>query len=71
MAPRPRAVCVQIMVHGLPFSYDTEMLRDMLKDQGTILNAHVFKDNLGRNKGYGLVCFDSAEVGGWRPSGLR
>eukprot|EP00983_Pelagomonas_calceolata_P085098 1156484-Pelagomonas_calceolata.AAC.16 len=46
------------MIHGLPFGYDTNMVKDMMKPLGGILNAHVFKDNLGRNKGYGLVCFD-------------
>ncbi len=29
---------------------------------GNILNTHVFKDQMGRGKGYGLVCFDTAEV---------
>lgn len=29
---------------------------------GHILNAHVFKDNMGRGKGYGLVCFEAPEV---------
>lgn len=59
------------MVHGLPFAYDNMMLRDMFKVCGHILNAHVFKDNLGRGKGYGLVCFDNPEVGGcvyWVPN---
>lgn len=46
------------MIHGLPFGYDTKMVKDMMKPLGNILNAHVFKDSLGRNKGYGLICFD-------------
>ncbi|GFH13946.1 uncharacterized protein HaLaN_09915 [Haematococcus lacustris] len=47
-----------IMVHGLPFAYDNMMLRDMFKSitGGNILNTH---DQLGRGKGYGLVCFDT------------
>lgn len=52
----------QLMVHGLPFAYDTPALVDLFGRCGTILNAHVFKDNLGRGKGYGLVCFDNPQV---------
>lgn len=65
------AASVQIMVHGLPFGYDTDMVKDMMKPCGGILNAHVFKDNLGRNKGYGLVCFDRyALVSNYRRTAL-
>jgi RNA recognition motif-containing protein len=54
--------CVQIVVHGIPFAYNNFTLRDMFAEFGTLLNVHVFKDELGRGKGYGLLCFSTPEV---------
>jgi hypothetical protein len=51
------------MVHGLPFAFKDPQLREFFTECGGILNSHVFKDNMGRGKGYGLVCFESPEVG--------
>ena len=52
----------QVVIHGLPFSYDTPHLRDMVKGVGHILQCSVSKDPLGRNKGWGTVLFDSADT---------
>ncbi len=61
---------LQIMVHGLPFDYDHNALRNMFSQAGPIVNVHIFKDQQSqRSKGYGLVCFAAPEVGLWqRPS---
>lgn len=49
----------QVVIHGLPFAYGTDQMREMMKSVGTVLDCRVAKDQQGRNKGWGTVLFDS------------
>lgn len=52
----------QIVVHGLPFSYESPQLRDLVKQCGQILDCEVKKDRMtGRSKGWGTVLFQAPE----------
>jgi hypothetical protein len=54
---------LQIVVHGLPFSYEGAQLRDLVKGSGPILECDVKKDRMtGRSKGWGTVLFQNAEA---------
>ncbi|GIL45933.1 hypothetical protein Vafri_3055 [Volvox africanus] len=60
--PEMRKTC-QIVVHGLPFSYEAAQLRDLVKGSGPILECEVKKDRItGRSKGWGTVLFQNAEA---------
>ncbi|GIL94577.1 hypothetical protein Vretimale_811, partial [Volvox reticuliferus] len=60
--PEMRKIC-QIVVHGLPFSYEAAQLRDLVKGSGPILECEVKKDRItGRSKGWGTVLFQNAEA---------
>uniref|UniRef100_A0A7S0YK04 RRM domain-containing protein n=1 Tax=Polytomella parva TaxID=51329 RepID=A0A7S0YK04_9CHLO len=53
----------QIVIHGLPYSYDAANLRDMVKMMGVVVDCHVHRDRMTRkSKGYGTVTFDCAEA---------
>ncbi len=59
--PRPPA-SPQIVVHGLPFSYENPQLKDMFKPLGQVLEAVVRRDPAsGRSKGYGTVLLSTPE----------
>jgi RNA recognition motif-containing protein len=52
----------QIVIHGLPFSYDNPQLKDMFRSVGNVLEALVkYEPGTGRSKGFGTVLFKSAE----------
>ena len=48
----------QLVVHGLPFSYDWVQLRDMMKASGKICKVDIKKDQSGRSKGWATVQFE-------------
>ncbi len=57
-----RFVPPQIVVHGLPFSYESPQLRDLVKQCGQILDCEVKRDRMtGRSKGWGTVLFQAPE----------
>lgn len=51
----------QVVVHGLPFSYTWQDLKDLFSAQGKVLRADIVMDRNGRSKGYGTVLFDKGE----------
>ncbi len=60
--PETRKTC-QIVVHGLPFSYESAQLRDMVKVVGPILECEVKKDRItGRSKGWATVLYQTPEA---------
>lgn len=51
----------QVVVHGLPYSYEDLQLRDMFRAIGYVVKCQVIKDQNGRSRGWGTVLFDNEE----------
>ena len=54
-------VHVQGSVHGLPFHYAWQDLKDLFKPVGGVGKADIVLDRDGRSKGWGTVIFDSED----------
>lgn len=50
---------LQVIVHGLPFHYAWQELKDLFKPVGGVGKADIVIDRDGRSKGWGTVIFDS------------
>lgn len=54
---------LQVVVHGLPWSYDTPQLMDLMKAAGHVLEAEVMREReTGRSKGWGTVLFATPDA---------
>ncbi len=52
----------KLYVGNLPFSVDTDQLRDMFSEYGTVSDAIVLTDrDTGRSRGFGFVTMNSGE----------
>lgn len=67
-APLEHACCccmvwLQVVVHGLPWSYDTPQLQDLMKAAGGVRECEVMREReTGRSKGWGCVLYDSPDA---------
>eukprot|EP01025_Chloroclados_australasicus_P003257 TRINITY_DN10756_c0_g1_i2.p5 TRINITY_DN10756_c0_g1~~TRINITY_DN10756_c0_g1_i2.p5 ORF type:complete len:218 (+),score=36.17 TRINITY_DN10756_c0_g1_i2:301-954(+) len=52
---------LQVVVHGLPWKYTWQDLKDMFSEIGTVESAEVMQDDQGRSKGYGTVRFTNTD----------
>lgn len=50
-------MCVQLIVHGLPFSFAWQELKDLFKPVGGVDKADIVVDPEGRSRGWGTVTF--------------
>lgn len=52
--------CLQVVVHGLPFAYAWQDLKDLFRPVGGVATTEIVTDrNTGRSKGWGTVIFES------------
>lgn len=52
----------QVVVHGLPYSYEDLQLRDMFKGIGFVAKCQVIRDGSGKSRGWGTVLFEREEA---------
>ena len=51
---------LQLVVHGLPFAYAWQDLKDLFRPVGGVSTTEIVTDrHSGRSKGWGTVVFDS------------
>jgi RNA recognition motif-containing protein len=60
-APRQAPEGTQLVVHGLPWRYAWQDLKDVGKQYGNVVRADVMMNQDGTSKGYGLVAFATQE----------
>ncbi|KAK2077604.1 hypothetical protein QBZ16_004449 [Prototheca wickerhamii] len=60
-APEPVSSGLQIVVHGLPFAYTWQDLKDLFAEVGGIERADIVHGRDGRSRGYGTVRFGTLE----------
>lgn len=55
------ASCVQpgtqIVVHGLPYKFSWQDLKDLCRPAGAVIRADIATDRDGRSRGFGTVAF--------------
>eukprot|EP01026_Neomeris_dumetosa_P069538 TRINITY_DN687_c2_g1_i1.p2 TRINITY_DN687_c2_g1~~TRINITY_DN687_c2_g1_i1.p2 ORF type:complete len:263 (-),score=42.20 TRINITY_DN687_c2_g1_i1:340-1128(-) len=52
---------MQVVVHGLPYAYAWQDLKDLFREVGDVQFADIAKDRRGNSKGFGIVRFRSVE----------
>lgn len=57
--PAPEGTC--IVVHGLPWRYAWQDLKDLAKQYGTVVRSDIMENPDGTSKGYGLIVFNTKE----------
>ena len=50
---------LQVIVHGLPFSFAWQELKDLFKPVGGVSKADIVLDQEGRSRGWGTVTFQT------------
>lgn len=55
----PRDCTLQVIVHGLPFSFAWQELKDLFKPVGGVSMADIVLDQEGRSRGWGTVTFQT------------
>ena len=56
-----RAVLLQIVVHGLPWSTEWQELKDLAKEHGDVVKADVMRRPDGKSRGFGTIVFKTPE----------
>jgi RNA recognition motif-containing protein len=59
-AAAPAAEGTQVVIHGIPYSYQWQELKDLCRAAGAVARADVQTNPDGTSKGYGLVAFASS-----------